>query len=224
MARPIDPAAAAQVTRDHRTWIHILQQVSDYENYYKQCVIQSTQTYAQAYAEGILQTIPVEEINRTHQGIRVKTLRDAGFDTIADLHRASKARLAAINGISDEGAAAIKQLTSDFLAQAKNTVRLRLSVDDQNEFASAIVLSVYQLKQTLALSPEASVLLKRYKSNIEQAIQRSEIAQRGLSWVFSSRAVKDDALKAYQYLYDLLAGKYAQRCSNVSQWLTYLAS
>jgi hypothetical protein len=63
----------------------------------------------------ILKGIPIEELNRGKGGIRVKTLRDCGFETLADAYAATPARLEAVKGISAEEADTILNKQSGLL-------------------------------------------------------------------------------------------------------------
>ena len=58
----------------------------------------------------VLKEVPVEEINRDRKGFRTKTLRDYGYNTLADLAAASEFALEAIDGISPSAAASSAML------------------------------------------------------------------------------------------------------------------
>ena len=68
----------------------------------------------------LLAGVPVDELNRDKKGIRVKMLHDAGFHTVADVLNAPEYRISAINGISPEGARAIKQAAQELAATAQS--------------------------------------------------------------------------------------------------------
>jgi uncharacterized lipoprotein YehR (DUF1307 family) len=74
---------------------------------YRNAIKTASDALVKKEADNMLSTIPVEEINRDKNGIRVKLLRDNGYSTIADLNRASIHSLAKLNGISDDGAASV---------------------------------------------------------------------------------------------------------------------
>ena len=67
----------------------------------------------------VLKEVPVEEINRDKKGFRTKTLRDYGYNTLADLAAASEFALEAIDGISPSAAKEIKTLTDEMTAKTK---------------------------------------------------------------------------------------------------------
>lgn len=68
----------------------------------------------------VLKDIPVEELNRDRRGFRVKSLRDNGYQSIADIMGASVYSLASISGISDEAAYSIKKTAEKlFLPQGR---------------------------------------------------------------------------------------------------------
>ena len=90
----------------------------------------------------LLENIPVEELNRDRRGIRVKTLRDGGYENVAQLLAASTRSLADLNGISDAGAEEIRQIAGGLADQAAQGVRLRLSMDDRSPEATYLVEEV----------------------------------------------------------------------------------
>ena len=87
----------------------------------------------------LLKTIPVEELSRHQKGIRIKSLQDAGFVTVEDVMQASEYKIAAINGISPEGAKQIKSIASEIAEIAKNGTKIRLSADEKNIKSTALV-------------------------------------------------------------------------------------
>ena len=51
----------------------------------------------------ILEGVPVDELNREKDGIRVKTLRDSGFETMADIYRATPQHREAVSQPQPQG-------------------------------------------------------------------------------------------------------------------------
>ena len=163
----------------------------------------------------ILRDIPVEELNRNKQGFRVKTLRDNGYSTIANIVATSYYSLSSIYGISSEAAYSIKKAAADIAQKVSEGVKIRLSVDDQNSEATELVKSLSSFCQLERLLQRSEELLSEYRKPIGDAIEALRPGTGGFRWFFSSSVKKDAALKAFQYLSELKANKYMQSASTV---------
>ena len=86
----------------------------------------------------LLENIQVDELSRHKKGIRVKSLHDAGFHTIADILRANPMQISAINGISPDGAKEIKKIAVSIAKTAQDGEKIRLSADDKNRSSTAL--------------------------------------------------------------------------------------
>ena len=153
----------------------------------------------------LLAGVPVDELNRDKKGIRVKMLHDAGFHTVADVLNAPEYRISAINGISPEGARAIKQAAQELAATAQSGARIRLSADDRNPKATALVTALYQYKRLLPAIECAEDFRADYGREIEAAIRDLKPATGGLRWLFSSSDKKERAQSAYDALSVILS-------------------
>lgn len=164
----------------------------------------------------IMQGVPVEEINRDKGGIRVKTLRDSGFETVADLYSATPQQLSAVKGISDEGAKEIKQIAADYMRESAHSVKIKLSADDKNEEATALV-------QAIAAYLRRSDSLSDYRKMRSSFAKRTDSAEKALNsvgngayWMFYTPAQKGEVVQGYQYLSRLLQSDYAAALQQLS--------
>ena len=167
----------------------------------------------------ILEGAPVEEVNRDKGGFRVKTLRDSGFSTLADIARATPAELAAVKGISPEGAQELKRITADYLRQSRDTVKIKLSTDDRSPEATALVCAIYQYIQLSDSIAAFTRLNQTCAQPVAQAKEALHETGNGALWLFTSAQEKQRVSGAYRYLNDLLTGEYGQtarQCTGTS--------
>ena len=155
----------------------------------------------------LLKTIPVEELNRDKKGIRVKTLHDAGIDTIADVLNVSEQRLTAINGISPEAARTIMRMAVELAQTAKSGAKIRLSADDRSPKATALVTALYQYKQVIPAVGCANRFRSNYEKAIETAIRDLKPASGMLRRLFASSDQIQKAQTAYQGLSAMLSDR-----------------
>lgn len=160
-----------------------------------------------AAAMATLREVPVEELNRNKGGIRVKTLRDNGIVTVADVCAATEYRLSSINGISDEGAAAVKAIAAEYAVQARQGVRVRLSADNRDKSSTELVTSLYAYRRRQRLTGELTDLANARRPRIGRDRRLLEDAS-GAGWLFCDEQKRAQIREAYFELNDLLEGDY----------------
>ena len=168
-----------------------------------------------------LQGVPVEEINRDKLGIRVKALRDAGFATVADVANATVYQLAAVYGISEEGAQTIRRVVDNYVKEVQKGTRVRLSLDDRTRGATALVETVALY---LRLMPMVDECARLYQSTAEEQRRLTADlapAANGLTWLFTSRQRKDAAEAAYRALDRALYLDYGTKARGVLNEIYY---
>ena len=172
--------------------------------------------FAMKGADEILREVPVEEVNRGKGGYRVKTLRDCGFNTMADIRSASPNRLAAVNGISPEGAVEIKKIADSLAEQSKGSVKIKLSTDNKTKESTALVQAICRY---ILISDSLSGYLKTTKEhskNIERASETLRDVGNGVLWLFTPDSEKAAVKGAYGYLSQLLDSDYGNKLRQMS--------
>ena len=148
----------------------------------------------------LLENILVDELSRHKKGIRVKSLHDAGFHTIADILRANPMQISAINGISPDGAKEIKKIAVSIAKTAQDGEKIRLSADDKNRSSTALVTAIYKYKRLLPAINTAGSFRACYDEALTKAVSDAKPATGGLRWAFSSSAKKKAADAACEQL------------------------
>ncbi len=160
---------------------------------------------AAADSVGILQSIPIDELNREKKGIRVKSLHDAGFHTIADIVKANPFQLSAINGISPEGAQEIKRAAASIAETAQKGAKIRLSADDKNPSSTALVTALCKYKALMPAVNTVAQFRQYYDSTLTQALNDAKPASGGLRWMFASSEKRNTADAACATLTQILS-------------------
>ena len=164
----------------------------------------------------ILKGVPVEELNRGKGGIRVKTLRDCGYETLADIYSAAPSQLEAVKGISAEGAREIKTKLNEYLYASANTVKIKLSADDKNPDSTALVqeISAYILRKDSLR--DYYKLQETFKPKTDTAENSLINVGNGVRWLFYNSNQKAEVTQAYQYLVRLQKSDYAANLKQLS--------
>lgn len=208
MARPFTSAEAKRIIKRHQNIIDKLNSaVSSVEEYRTKAKDASDALVAQEVLK-VLADIPIEEINRDKRGIRVKTLRDYGYRTVADISTASVYSIASVHGISEDAAYSIKRIVNDIVSTARQGIKIRISTDNRSKEATALVLALSQYRQSQKNADECRSLLNKNKQTIDYAVEDLNSSAGTLRWFFSSKVKKQKAAEAYNLLVSLIENDY----------------
>ncbi len=163
----------------------------------------------------ILRGIPIEEISRYKKGFRLKALHEYGFHTIADVVGRSVSHLAAIRGISRDSAEQIKWIAGELKDKAAEGVKIRLSTDDRNEKATALVKALATYRALSGPVKECQTLLDYQKEHIQPILPGLEPGMNNLRWFFSSKQTKQHTEETYAKIRGWLDGDYGKISKSV---------
>lgn len=164
-----------------------------------------------------LRSISVEELSRGQSGLRIKSLMDAGYSTVADTYAATVNQLESVYGISMDMAYTIKSISTKFAQETQKGLKLKLSVDNKSKAATQVILAVYKRrkqKAALALLTQES---KKHKDDIVRSVENLKDLGSGRLYCFESVGYKNTVMLAYNFLKTLLAGQYGNIVLNAQK-------
>ena len=188
-----------------------LEDVLNYNNILNKNIINAVNDYLAGQLFTILKGISCEELAASKEGIRVKLLTNAGYENYAQLYFLTEKQLAAIDGIGDHQAQLIKKIVSEAAAEAKKTLKLKLSVDDKNELSEKIVCAVAATITTadsIRYCAELYNTLQTNSASIQQSFNVLERVNGTFNWLFTSNQGRVQAEQHYAYLFDFFYGKF----------------
>lgn len=162
-----------------------------------------------------LEKVPVEELNRIKRGIRVKALKEAGYENVAQTHVASTARLEGIRGISWQGACDIKKASAALAAEARKGLKIKLSADNKTPEATEVVRAGSLLVAWAKLKREALSLSQSIEDELQAVLPELEAGLKPLAWVFSNEQEKQRVEAGYKALIARNAGSKAKRVPGI---------
>ena len=220
MAKQFSSKEARQLIQRHRHLLRDMIPARGMVEQYAREVRQACERVLRREALKLLDTIPIEEINRDKKGIKVKLLRECGYETVGAVYAANLTELADLRGISDEGAALIHETAAEFLEGLCGEAKLRLNADERDADSSALVKALHQYRLSVILAKVCGELLEAYEADIRGAIAELETCENDVLWIFKSRAAKDRLLAAKALLEALDQGEYATRALTATEGLT----
>ncbi len=183
---------------------------------YTQDVLRTARRITAKSTEEELKSIPIDELSKAKQGIRVQALKDAGYTNVYELSRKNINKLEGVSGVGPKSAAATKKLVDEIVESVENNVTITINADDKHGNHGKLVKSLYQAKSAGAISGEASEVYEETHEEIARLMQESKPARNRLSWAFTGRANRKKALDAMAELNRLSSGVYAQQAQELS--------
>lgn len=199
--------------RQHEDIQSKLSRIESAVEYYSQSVDRAAQQCLTAEVLNVMQDIPVTEVNRDKRGIRVKPLQEAGYATYADVMTASVYQLAALRGISHEGATTIKHIVNDTASKALKTTKLKLSIDNKTQNTTRVVLALCQYQKARDIAEAAKRLSDYYSLDILSAVNELKGIRSRIHWFFTPNKTKQHISESCRYLQDGLQGQYGMTAS-----------
>lgn len=167
-------------------------------------------------AYSVLNDIPIDELKReAGSGIRLKPLKDHGFNTVADIYSANLYELCSINGISELSARNLKRAANKYAGEVGQTSKFRISADDRNPAVTALLKQVYQYKN---YRPQIDNLTKLHQSDarIDKDIDNLETIGNGSTWLFYDDSVRDIIKRSYNDLGNAVYGDYGRTAESLT--------
>lgn len=131
---------------------------------------QSVDAYINSVVMRTLADIPIEDIGRGGHNIKVKTLRSAGYKTVADLCDPLGKDVASCKGIGVSAARAIIAMACELEAETKDSVRIRLSTDNRGPESTRLVMAIAAYQELLAINEECSAVFEQNSKELRKDI------------------------------------------------------
>ncbi len=215
MARDFSAKEAKTLIKKHESYLVSLTQAKGLELLFRDKIKQAVDVYAENEVLNVLAKVPVEELNRDKKGIRVKSLADDGYVDLATLHLATEEEISDVNGISDDTAFSIKKTVNRFADSVRREIKLKLSIDNRDEFSTEIVRAVSIFKNGRKYVSKCKSLLKDHYGKVTLSIHGLMPGTKSVGWLFVSKKNKAAALTAYNELNSLLNGEYGAQANEL---------
>ncbi len=208
MARSFEFKEARRLIQNHREVMSYLEQLWNLASQYRNDISAAVQYTIDTEVMQLLKAVPIEEINRDKLGIKIKTLREHGYQTVADIAKVPVQQIDAIYGISEDSAYTILHIVQAIVGETAKTVKLKLSYDDQNAASNHLVLALSKYRQGKPHAEDCYKLLLEHRRDIARAIEDLTPGTGMMNWLFASKAQKQNAEKAYAFLDAMMRSGY----------------
>lgn len=139
----------------------------------------------------VLSDISVDEVNRESKGIRVTSLKKAGYNTIADIYAASEYELEAVYGISESRAFELKRIAQKIARDSYKSAKLRLSTDSKTAESTHLVTLIYSYRLYNAKIKELNDHSDLTQAEVQRSVRILSKLGRAVNWLFYTDEDKD---------------------------------
>lgn len=211
MKRNFTVSDAIELLNSHKNLKDNLITIKNENKYYEEQVRKNINHYVSYEILKILDKIPVEDLNRDKKGIRTGLLRDAGYNSYANIFVASLYQLASIYGISEDRARQIKRIVKEVADLSLKSVKIKLNIDRKTKESTNLVISISQYLNSIQISSNANRLLLQYADDINKALTDIKTSTSALKWFFSTSFSKEKSIAAYDFLSNIISNDYGIR-------------
>lgn len=155
-----------------------------------------------------LKEIPIDELARDKSGVRIKYLKDAGFNNLAEIFLTSTNKIASIYGISEEKAIVVKDKCDIYAQKLATGLKIKLSTDDKSKAATEVVKAIYGYINKMQIQDEIDELNNDCGDNIKNSFDCLYKLENGVKWLFFSESTKEKLIESYNYIKDNLSINY----------------
>ena len=224
MAKGFSATDAKRLMRDADDISSDLSRIQNLPDVYRRKIKEAADKLVAAEVLKILKDIPIDELNRDKKGIKVKTLRDAGYNSLADIATATTFQISSVHGISQDKAFTIRRIVDDIVDSARESTKIRISVDSKTERSNTLITAISIYNQILPLATESKLLYSENYKYIADASEDIKPRAGFFSWLFTSSGKKKTAEEAFNNLKNKLNGEFGSRALNLKTKAIYSES
>lgn len=162
-----------------------------------------------------LKNIPVDELSKAKEGIRVQALKDAGIKNIYQLKNMSYSRLEAIKGVGEVSAKAIVKNVKLVEQSAVSNATVRINADKPSSHDEQLVTDLYKLRKTKSISNDAEQLYEENHDEIKDLIKKSKPARNFISWSLASKEKREIAVQSLDALKSKIEADYSDNINEL---------
>lgn len=207
MERP-DSSLVKELTSKANAQLAGFKSVIDSESNEREVVRVKAQALFDDRLKTALEAMEVEHLSKGKQGIRVALLRDKGYTNMWQVKDLSFSQICAIEGLGEQSARKILDITRQTVENTKENLRVRINIDCPTKADEELVKALYIMIKNQSLRTEC---IRLYNENSKAAmaeIAALKKAKNGLSWLFASKAKKQNAENAAASLSGRLSGEF----------------
>ena len=144
-----------------------------------------------------LAELPIENMkDATDSSLRIETLRKYGMTSVASIYHASESQLARISGISDEGAAHLKQIADAMYAAVAESVAYGVTFDSLTADDVKLLENVKGINSIRSVTRGEEKKIRPLVNELKRSLDATLPLKSRFRWIVAGRVKREAALDA----------------------------
>lgn len=210
MARKYSAAEARKIIGRYDDREKAIRRIQADEEKKRLAVVKSAERVREKELSVFLSGISTDELAREKTGIRVKLLKESGYETLSDIYTVRAGKLENIEGIGEGSSALIKATVDRYAERTRPRIKIKLNADRRDTDTDALLaaLRAYALKQKAYNTCENC---KQEYGEIINALKKTASTEKnGIRWLFTSKNDRNSADEALAKLDEDLERSYGK--------------
>lgn len=168
-----------------------------------------------------LREISIEELGREKSGVKIKCLKDAGYNDLAKVFGASIEEISSIYGISRDAAYTIKSICDSYAKEIKKSQKVKFSTDNKTKSSSKVIRLIYLYLKKKEVRKVIDEFNSQYNDKLQKSINIITDVGNGSTWIFESDEYRKKAIDNYNFLHQILNADFKELSTQIDNILDY---
>lgn len=168
-----------------------------------------------------LREISVEELGREKSGVKIKCLKDAGYNDLAKVFGASIEEISSIYGISRDAAYTIKSICDSYAKEIKKSQKVKFSIDNKTKSSSKVIRLIYLYLKKKEVRKVIDEFNRQYNDKLQKSINIITDVGNGSTWIFESDEYRKKVIDNYNFLKQILNEDFKDLSTQIDNILDY---
>ena len=165
----------------------------------------------------ILKTIPTEELSKDKSGVRVKCLKNANYNTLADIYTSNVIQIASIPGISNQLAYIIKNKCDNYAKKIYHEIKIKISIDNKTCAASNVIRNVYEYIKDEEFIDRINNLNIECGNKLKDIFSLFTKIGNGIEVIFQNEQELEKLRSSYKFEKDIFDSKYKSIINKINE-------
>lgn len=162
-----------------------------------------------------LSAIPIEEINRHKEGIRVSALKNIGINDMFAASKLTLSQLMDVKGIGDETAHKIIENIKRTKNSCERKFKYKINPESMDPNVAKMIQAIYKMNQLEKIYKKAGQVYLDSHQMIANDVRNVGLIGNAISWMMLDRRTKDAIIRSVSRMQYMLNGAYMEDARNV---------
>jgi superfamily II DNA or RNA helicase len=143
-----------------------------------------------------LSGISLDRLSEAESGLRLSSLRDAGYTNLEQLSRLSQADLESIRGVGEQTALQIRTAVQDVVKTAREKTRVRMDPEHPTPVSTDLIKAIGKIRKTSAFARKSEEFINGSRAGLTSDLSLAKLVKEPVRWLFAGQDKKAAAVAA----------------------------